>query len=174
MVPFNRVTETGIADSAIPDASITTVTSSAVPEAALRRVCYYTNWAQYRSSRSFRPENIDASLCTHLIYSFATMEGNLLKTFEYNDEAMYARFNAHRVTNPSLKTLLAVGGYNFGVVKMSAMLKTSVSRTEFANGALSFLRRHGFDGLDLDFEYPAARGSPAEDKQRFSLLVKVS
>lgn len=53
-----------------------------------KRVCYYTNWGQYRPTPGkFMPEDIPVNLCTHIVYAFATMEGNLLKAFEWNDES---------------------------------------------------------------------------------------
>jgi len=57
--------------------------------AEYRRVCYYTNWAQYRPSfGKFQPRNIPLHLCSHLVYAFASMSGNRLRPFEWNDETV--------------------------------------------------------------------------------------
>ena len=52
-----------------------------------KRVCYYTNWSQYRpGDGKFLPEDVDPSLCSHVIYAFASMSGNRLTPYEWNDE----------------------------------------------------------------------------------------
>lgn len=54
------------------------------------------------------------------------------------------------------------------------MVARPEGRAAFIRSAISFLRTHNFDGLNLAWEYPGENGSPQEDKERFTLLVMVS
>ena len=86
----------------------------------------------------------------------------------------YERLNDLKKKNTNLKTLLSVGGWNFGTLKMTAMLKTQANMNLFTQTSIEFLRKRNFDGLDLDFEYPGSRGSPRTDKHKFTVLLMVS
>ncbi|CAH1980289.1 unnamed protein product [Acanthoscelides obtectus] len=82
------------------------------------------------------------------------------------------RFNAMKEVNPSLKTLVAIGGWNEGSQKYSAVAASPSLRNTFVQSALKFVLDQGFDGFDLDWEYPARRGGSPTDKVNYVTLIK--
>ena len=74
--------------------------------------------------------------------------------------------------NPKLKILAVVGGWNEGSTKYSSMAADASKRQVFIKSALEFILQHGFDGLDIDWEYPAQRGGSPQDKVNFVTLLK--
>ncbi|KAF2360545.1 Glycoside hydrolase family 18 catalytic domain [Trinorchestia longiramus] len=140
-------------------------------------VCYLGTWSYYRlDDGKFEIENIDPFLCTHVIYAFATMNESTYEMQEFDswldiELGGYQKFVALKEQNPDLKVLLAVGGWSDGSEKYSNMVSSQASRDTFVQSALSFIQQYSFDGLDLDWEYPANRGGKPEDKFNFALLV---
>ncbi|CAH1985065.1 unnamed protein product [Acanthoscelides obtectus] len=120
------------------------------------------------------PEDILPDLCTHVIFAFGWLKKGKLSSFESNDETkdgkvgLYERILKLKKANPSLKTLIAIGGWSFGTQKFKDMVATRYTRQTFIFSAIPFLRQRGFDGLDIDWEYP--KGS--EDKKNYVLLLK--
>lgn len=87
----------------------------------------------------------------------------------------YAKFTGLKTYNKNLKTMLAIGGWNEGSSRFSNLVADEDRRATFVKNVLKFLRQNNFDGLDLDWEYPAFRdGSKPSDKENYAALVKVS
>ncbi|XP_033734772.1 chitinase-3-like protein 1 [Pecten maximus] len=143
-----------------------------IADAGYRRVCYYTNWSKLRPGvGQFLPSDIDASLCTHIIFAFAHIKSHKLHKYYKNDTELYSEVTSLKLQNPDLKVLLAVGWANFGRKAFSRLVSVSSRIQTFADSAVSFLRQHDFDGLDLNWEYPAVgTGSHPDEKEKFGEL----
>ena len=148
----------------------------------MKVVCYYTNWAWYRQGiGKYKPEDIDWSLCTHINYGFAVLDPNRLEMTAHDswadiDNDFYKKVTA--LKEKGVKVSIALGGWNDSEGdKYSRMVSSSSSRRNFVTKAVQFIEKWGFEGLDLDWEYPKCwqvdcSAGPSSDKENFAALVR--
>ncbi|XP_071539408.1 chitinase-3-like protein 1 [Panulirus ornatus] len=147
-------------------------------------VCYYGSWAVWRPGNGkFDVDDIDPFLCTHYIFGFTAINNqtwtievvdpwNELCPDENGNNCAFDRFVALKQQNPSLKAILAVGGWNEGSEDFSMMTMDPSKRKTFIDSSVKLLTDHGFDGLDVDWEYPTERGGRPVDKENFVILFQ--
>lgn len=145
------------------------------PQAGKYIVGYYADWA---SVSGYTPDKIDASKLTHLNYAFAKIDGNykIALTEPSADSANFEKFRRLKARYPALKTLISVGGWADSAL-FSDAASTSANRAVFAQSCLDFILANGFDGVDIDWEYPVAGGMAGnsnrpEDKQNFTFMLQ--
>ena len=164
-------------------ASSTNSTPSAPPTAvapsfhhpAKMVVGYYGGWSAYSG---FTPDRISASNLDVLNYAFAKI-GTDLKIAAgdpYIDEKNFKTLNSLKKSYSNLKTVISIGGWDDSGRFSDAAL-TESSRAVFADSVVEFIRTYGFDGVDIDWEYPTGGGlssnaSRPADKTNFGLLLK--
>lgn len=175
LAPTESSAPTGNPVTAAPYAA-----SSCEPYRGTVNFGYYQEWATYRSGscNPLQPNAIDVAAFgyTHLAFSFAGISSTGViepyngNSWEYFPK--YASFNSLKNSHPQLKTLLAVGGWNFDQSRFSYAASTPTTRANFAQSVVSFLTTHGFSGIDLDWEYPVTRQGTAADYANYPLLCQ--
>lgn len=135
---------------------------------------YYASWAAYSG---YTPLRIPADKVTHINYAFANIDDDLKITMgdPAIDPSNFAKLRELKQAYPHLKTLISVGGWTWSD-KFSDAALTEQSRNTFADSIVAFITQHGFDGVDLDWEYPVGGGLSSnsrrpEDKTNFTLLM---
>ncbi|XP_050088481.1 probable chitinase 2, partial [Anopheles aquasalis] len=111
----------------------------------------------------FIMSDIDAKLCDYLLYAFFGIDGSgkveiLDPSLDLEDNGgrgYIRRFNELKSVNRSLKTLASIGGDKIGMKESFSLVAASSSlRSTFASNARRFCQKHGFDGVDIDWEFP--------------------
>ena len=141
---------------------------SARPAAAdggFKVVAYYPAWRSLEHLDKLRGDAV-----THLIYAFAipTAEGDLLPL----EDPEGARALIRAARERGIRVLLGVGGWSHRGEPLedtfAAATATPARRSALAAAIADLCRQYGFDGVDLDWEYPRT-GSTARQYEALVL-----
>ncbi|PON37201.1 1,4-alpha-glucan-branching enzyme [Trema orientale] len=121
------------------------------------------------ATTTFPPSAINTSLFTHIFYAFLA-PSDISHKFEISDSTAVSLSNftsTLRYADPPAKTLFSVGGGGDDT-DYARIASEPSSRRVFIRSSIEVARKFGFDGVDLDWEFPK---SPKEMKY-LGLLLK--
>jgi chitinase len=164
-----------------------------IQEAGPRSIAYFSSWSFYDSGLTLM--DIDGDLLTHVNFAFAYLDvdgqvmvgdqdADLNIDFEKDlggrEEGSYGHFGQIRPLKEKyshLKVLISIGGWSWST-NFSDVAADPVKRDRFAASAAEFVSMYGFDGVDIDWEYPVEGGDNIthrpEDNINFEMLLKAT
>jgi chitinase len=120
-----------------------------------RLVGYLASW---NVGPSYAITDVPAGKLTHLNYSFATVSdsGECVMANPKIDPQNFAELRNLRRRQPSVRTSISIGGAGSSK-QFSPIAGSADARQRFAQSCVSFVKTHGFDGVDVDWEFPTDR-----------------
>lgn len=145
---------------------------------------YLAQWDLY--DRKYPVETIPGDKLTHIMYAFCLPnpnqedynklkenypfppkpyypppqlpEGSFAIHDEYAFQQQVPALMALKQKFPHLKICISLGGWTLSWT-MSKVMATPALRTEFIKSSVDAIIKYGFDGFDLDWEYPGKQGA---------------
>lgn len=138
---------------------------------------YYSNWSVYDCKHY--PQDLPSNL-THVFYAFMKPNiesGYVELTDNWADLQMpigeqkgaIAALMLHKQKHPWLKVIVSIGGWGTHEEFRAVASNLSV-RKNFINSVLDVVQKFNFDGVDLDWEYPASAEEGAQFLDLLALL----
>ncbi|KAL0258443.1 hypothetical protein SLS55_005936 [Diplodia seriata] len=144
---------------------------------------YYEAWSMTeRTCNGMLPEEIPYGIYTHINFAFATID---LDTFEIKPgddqtKSLMERIQSIKLLQPDVEIWIAVGGWTFNdanqptATTFSDLASSEANQKAFIDSLLQMMNSYGFDGIDIDWEYPVDndRNGRAEDFKNFVSFMK--
>lgn len=153
----------------------------------LKRVIgYYESWSSQRSCHAFPPSALPVDGLTHVNYAFAYIDPGSLKITPMDSSTAEDSFqqttDVHNLKsgNSAVEVFISVGGWSFSDNGTStqgvfgSIAADAGKRQQFADNLVAFMKQYGFDGIDIDWEYPGApdRGGSTQDTENYVKLLQ--
>ncbi|KAF0324503.1 glycosyl hydrolase family 18 [Colletotrichum asianum] len=146
-----------------------------------RTIGYYqASNVRDRVCNRIAPSQIKTAGYSHLYFAFASIDPASFAVIpaQAADEPLMREFTA--LKKSGLQTWIAVGGYDFSDKERSThttwhdLCASPAARAAFIASGKTFMDKYGFQGIDLDWEYPGdpKRGGSRADIANFVLLLK--
>jgi chitinase len=134
---------------------------------------YFVSWGIY--GRNYHVMDIPAEKINVINYAFANINptsgtielgdpyADIDKAYPgdcWDEGCLRGSFNQLQILKnqyPHLKTMISIGGWTWSTY-FSDIAMTEESREIFAQSCVNFILEYGFDGIDLDWEYPVEGG----------------
>ena len=123
---------------------------------------------------------LDATCLTHINYAHGrfknpkTGDGGI--EIAMGSDNLMKKVLALKEKKPTLKVLLMIGGWGEHADGFSMMARDPAKRTEFCKSCKAHIDNYGFDGIDIDWEYPgggpSTNGKSNDDPKNFVLVLK--
>lgn len=157
-----------------------------------RFVCYASNWYIYKSP-SFDIRRLPVDVCTHVIYAFFPLTDQYKIAYSdcWGDKGKQQMANVVKLRNQGMvkKIMLSIGGWTYSGDNLGSvfpvcydgnqgptvntksyqtlwdeMLQSETHRKTFIGSILALVRTEGFDGVEIDYEYPGCPQGVCQDR----------
>lgn len=129
-----------------------------------RTIGYYESWAATRSCDAVTPEQLPWESYTHINFAFATIDPHsfVVVPSSPDDLDLYRRLTNLKTVAPGLQVWISIGGWSMNdpdqptATTFSDLAASPLAQENFANSLIQLMSTYGFDGVDIDWEYPVA------------------
>ena len=140
--------------------------SDSLPAATKRLVGYYE--AGDIGPKQYFVTDIPGGLLSHVIYAFATVTaaGDCISLNTKDDGINFPQLVSLKAEYAQLSVLISIGGANHST-NFAAVAADPPLLAQFVQSSVQFMTQNGFDGIDIDWEFPGS-----EDSSNFTALLQ--
>ena len=121
----------------------------------MKLIGYFPSYSIH--AMQYQVAGIPADRLNYVIYAFASVSatGDCVSVNADDDKINFAQLLQMKQQYPGVQTLISIGGASNSTNFPAAVANPTIL-AHFVQSCLQFMKQNGFDGIDIDWEYPSS------------------